>query len=78
LASFKKTNRAVVVTEDWQSFGISAEISSRLYEYGFDDLDAPIKRVNFKEVPMPYSKNLEMKTVITVDRIATAIRDVLK
>jgi pyruvate dehydrogenase E1 component beta subunit len=78
LASFKKTNRAVVVTEDWQTFGISAEISSRLYEYGFDDLDAPIKRVNFKEVPMPYSKNLEMKTVITVDRIATAIRDVLK
>jgi pyruvate dehydrogenase E1 component beta subunit len=78
LASFKKTNRAVVVTEDWQTFGISAEIAARLYEYGFDDLDAPIKRVNFKEVPMPYSKNLEMKTVITVDRIATAIRDVLK
>ncbi|MDZ4720645.1 MAG: alpha-ketoacid dehydrogenase subunit beta [Roseiflexaceae bacterium] len=78
LESFKKTNRAVVVTEDWQSFGTSAEIAARLYEYGFDHLDAPIKRVNFKEVPMPYSKNLEMKTVITVDRIATAIRDVLK
>lgn len=78
LESFKKTNRAVVVTEDWQSFGTSAEIAARLYEYGFDDLDAPIKRVNFKEVPMPYSKNLEMKTVITVDRIAAAIRDVLK
>jgi pyruvate dehydrogenase E1 component beta subunit len=78
LESFKKTNRAVVVTEDWQSFGTSAEIAARLYEYGFDYLDAPIARVNFKEVPMPYSKNLELKTVITVDRIVAAIRDVLK
>jgi pyruvate dehydrogenase E1 component beta subunit len=78
IESFKKTNRAVVVTEDWQSFGTSAEIAARLYEYGFDYLDAPIARVNFKEVPMPYSKNLELKTVITVDRIVAAIRDVLK
>ena len=75
--SFKKTNRAAVVTEDWQTYGISAEISSRLYEYGFDYLDAPIARVNFKEVPMPYSKNLEQKTVVTVDRIVAAIRNVL-
>ncbi len=77
LESFKKTNRAAVVTEDWQTYGISAEISSRLYEYGFDYLDAPIARVNFKEVPMPYSKNLEQKTVVTVDRIVAAIRNVL-
>jgi pyruvate dehydrogenase E1 component beta subunit len=78
LESFKKTNRAVVVTEDWQSFGTSAEIAARLYEYGFDYLDAPIARVNFKEVPMPYSKNLEQRTVVSVDRIAAAIRDVLR
>lgn len=77
LESFKKTNRAAVVTEDWQSFGTSAEIAARLYEYGFDYLDAPIARVNFKEVPMPYSKNLEQRTVVTVDRIVTAIRNVL-
>jgi pyruvate dehydrogenase E1 component beta subunit len=78
LESFKKTNRAVVVTEDWQSFGTSAEIAARLYEYGFDYLDAPIGRVNFKEVPMPYSKNLEVQTVVTVDRIVEAIRKVVK
>lgn len=77
LESFKKTNRAVVVTEDWQSFGTSAEIAARLYEHGFDYLDAPIARVNFKEVPMPYSKNLELKTVISPDRIVDAIRKVL-
>jgi pyruvate dehydrogenase E1 component beta subunit len=78
LESFKKTNRAVVVTEDWQSFGTSAEIAARLYEYGFDYLDAPIERVNFKEVPMPYSKNLEVQTVVTVNRIADAIRKAVK
>ncbi|GAB4113904.1 MAG: pyruvate dehydrogenase complex E1 component subunit beta [Roseiflexaceae bacterium] len=78
LESFKKTNRAVVVTEDWQSFGTSAEIAARLYEHGFDHLDAPIARVNFKEVPMPYSKNLEQRTVINVDRIVNAIRGVLR
>ncbi|HMP42444.1 MAG TPA: alpha-ketoacid dehydrogenase subunit beta [Roseiflexaceae bacterium] len=78
IESFKKTNRGVVVTEDWQSFGTSAEIAARLYEYGFDHLDAPIARVNFKEVPMPYSKNLELQTVVTVDRIVHAIRSVLK
>lgn len=78
IESFKKTNRGVVVTEDWQSFGTSAEIAARLYEYGFDYLDAPIQRVNFKEVPMPYSKNLELQTVVTPDRIAAAIRKVLE
>lgn len=78
IESFKKTNRGVVVTEDWQSFGTSAEIAARLYEHGFDYLDAPIARVNFKEVPMPYSKQLELQTVVTAERIAQAIRDVLK
>ncbi len=78
IESFKKTSRGVVVTEDWQTYGISAEVTSRLYEYGFDHLDAPIGRVNFKEVPMPYSKNLEQQTVVTVDRIVAAIRTVLK
>jgi pyruvate dehydrogenase E1 component beta subunit len=77
LESFKKTNRAVVVTEDWQSYGTSAEIATRLYEHGFDYLDAPIQRVNFREVPMPYAKNLEQQVVVTTDRIVAAIRKVL-
>ena len=77
LESFKKTNRAVVVTEDWQSYGTSAEIATRLYEHGFDYLDAPIQRVNFREVPMPYAKNLEQQVVVTTDRIVAAIKQVL-
>lgn len=78
LESFKKTNRAVVVTEDWQSYGTSAEIATRLYEHGFDYLDAPIQRVNFREVPMPYAKNLEQQVVVTTDRIVAAIKKVLQ
>ena len=77
LESFKKTNRAVVVTEDWQSYGTSAEIATRLYEHGFDYLDAPIQRVNFREVPIPYAKNLEQQVVVTTDRIVAAIKKVL-
>lgn len=77
LESFKKTNRAVVVTEDWQSYGTSAEIAAQLYEHGFDYLDAPIGRVNFREVPMPYAKNLEQQVVVTPERIAAAIKNVL-
>jgi pyruvate dehydrogenase E1 component beta subunit len=77
LESFKKTNHAVVVTEDWQSYGTSAEIATRLYEAGFDYLDAPIQRVNFREVPMPYAKNLELQVVVTTERIVAAIKKVL-
>jgi pyruvate dehydrogenase E1 component beta subunit len=48
-----------------------------LYEHGFDYLDAPIQRVNFREVPMPYAKNLEQQVVVTPERIVAAIKKVL-
>lgn len=76
--SFRKTGRAVVVAEDHQSYGASAEITARLYEQGFDYLDAPIERVCFREVPMPYNKQLEQQVVVTTDRIVSAIRKVLR
>ncbi len=78
LESFRKTGRAVVVTEEWESHGVQAEISARLYEHGFDYLDAPIERVGFKEVPFPYATNLENQVVVTPERITAAIRKVLK
>ncbi len=43
IASFKKTNRAVIVEEGWRSYGVGAEVSSRIYEEAFDYVDAPIK-----------------------------------
>lgn len=78
LESFRKTNRAVVVAEDWQSHGMTAEITSRLYEHGFDYLDAPIERVGFIEVPFPYARNLEQQVVVTPERIKAAIKKALR
>jgi pyruvate dehydrogenase E1 component beta subunit len=59
LASVKKTNRALVVEEDWRSYGVGAEIAARIQEEAFDDLDAPVMRLGAVEVPLPYAKNLE-------------------
>jgi pyruvate dehydrogenase E1 component beta subunit len=77
LDSFKKTNRAVVVEEGWKSFGIGAEISSRIYEEAFDYVDAPIRRVAQDEVPLPYNRALEQAALPQVDDVVAAVREVL-
>jgi len=58
--SVKKTNRAIVLEEDWRSYGVGAEIAATIQEEAFDYLDAPVKRVASVEVPLPYSKQLEL------------------
>jgi len=77
LESFRKTNRAVIVEEGWRSFGVGAEISSRVYEELFDYIDAPIKRVAQTEVPLPYSRNLEQAALPQVDDVVAAVKEVL-
>jgi pyruvate dehydrogenase E1 component beta subunit len=77
LESFKKTNRAVIVEEGWLSYGVGAEISSRLYEEAFDDADAPIKRVAQKEVPLPYNRTLEQAALPQVADVVSAVKEVL-
>ena len=59
LDSVTRTHRAVVVDEGWRSGSLSAEISARITEQAFFDLDAPVERVCSAEVPMPYPKHLE-------------------
>ena len=77
LESFKKTNRAVVVEEGWKSFGVGAEVSSRIYEQAFDFVDAPIKRVAQKEVPLPYNRTLEQSALPQVADVIAAVKEVL-
>jgi pyruvate dehydrogenase E1 component beta subunit len=77
LESFRKTNRAVIVEEGWKSFGVGAEISSRLYEQAFDYVDAPIKRVAQKEVPLPYNRLQEQAALPQVEDVVSAVREVL-
>jgi len=77
LESFKKTNRAVIVEEGWLSYGVGAEISARIYEDAFDYVDAPIRRVAQKEVPLPYNRTLEQMALPQVEDVIKAVKEVL-
>jgi pyruvate dehydrogenase E1 component beta subunit len=77
LESFKKTNRAVIVEEGWMSFGVGSEVQSRIYEQAFDYVDAPIKRVAQKEVPLPYNRALEQMALPQVADVVSAVKEVL-
>src|SRR5271157_3334930 len=59
LGSVARTRRMVIVDEGWKSGSLSAEIAARIVETGFYDLDAPIRRVCSREVPIPYATHLE-------------------
>jgi pyruvate dehydrogenase E1 component beta subunit len=78
IESFKKTNRAVVVEEGWKSYGVGAEVVSRIYEEAFDYVDAPVKRVAQKEVPLPYNAELEQMALPNVGDIVAAAMEVLR
>ena len=75
--SFKKTNRAVIVEEGWRSFGIGAEVAARIYEDCFDYVDAPILRVAQKEVPLPYSPELEKSAIPQPADVISAVKAIL-
>ncbi len=77
IESLKRTNRAVIVEEGWRSFGVGAEVASRLYEEAFDYFDAPAKRVAQVEVPLPYNRELEQMALPQVADIVEAVREVL-
>ncbi|MCH8979979.1 MAG: hypothetical protein IH945_12170 [Armatimonadetes bacterium] len=74
-ASVSKTSRAVVVYEDWRSGGFGAEIAARIGERCFDDLDAPVGRVGGLNVPMPYTRNLELECIPNPDNIIAAVQN---
>jgi pyruvate dehydrogenase E1 component beta subunit len=76
LQSLSKTNRLVVVEEGWPTCSISSEIMAICMEDGFDDLDAPVRRVTNVDVPLPYAANLEKLALIKVDDVVQAARDV--
>jgi pyruvate dehydrogenase E1 component beta subunit len=73
----RKTNRAIIVEEDWKTGGVGAEVSARIYEHAFSSLDAPIVRVAGKDTPMPYAKNLEQAAIPRVEDVIQAAIAVL-
>ncbi|MEA3291639.1 MAG: transketolase C-terminal domain-containing protein, partial [Pseudomonadota bacterium] len=72
LESVRKTHRAIIVDEGWRSGSLSAEVSARIMERGFFDLDAPVGRVCSQEVPIPYARHLEQAAVPQVDDVLAA------
>lgn len=72
LESVRKTTRAIVIDEGWKSGGISAEITARIMEEAFYDLDAPVTRVCGVEVPIPFPKHLEEAAIPQVASIRQA------
>jgi pyruvate dehydrogenase E1 component beta subunit len=76
LASVKKTGRCVTVEEGWPQSGVGSEISAQIMERAFDYLDAPVKRITGKDVPMPYAANLEKLALPNVAEVVEAVKSV--
>jgi pyruvate dehydrogenase E1 component beta subunit len=74
VASVRKTNRAVVVQEQWRWFSVASEVAALIQEQAFDDLDAPVERVSGAEAPAPYARNLEQAAFPSEDDIIKAVR----
>lgn len=74
IESAKKTSRAIVIDEGWERYGVTAEIASVIADGAFYYLDAPVKRMGARNVPIPFSPVLEDQTVPT----AQAVADVAK
>ena len=75
LASVRRTHRAVVVDEGWHTLSLAGEISARIAEDAFFDLDAAVRRVCSVEVPIPYARHLELAALPSVERIVAAAEE---
>ncbi|WP_262512428.1 pyruvate dehydrogenase complex E1 component subunit beta [Chitinophaga silvisoli] len=77
LESVKKTNRLVIVEEQWPFSSISSEISYRIQKEGFDYLDAPIRRITAADAPMHYAPNLVKAYLPDVERTVKLVKEVM-
>ncbi len=75
--SFKKTNHAVIVEEALPYFNVSGEIAARIQDEVFDWMDAPVKRVNAEDVPLPYNRALEQSALPNVEKVVRAVKSIL-
>ena len=78
IESLKKTNRIVVVDQSWPFGGVASEVMAQICERCFDHLDHQPVRVNTVDVPTPYAKNLEAAYLPNAERIAAAVRGIVR
>lgn len=78
VASVKKTGRLVVATEAYKTNAFTSELVTLINEAAFDWLDAPIERVCGADVPVPMSETLEDAAIPNAERVAAAVRKVIR
>jgi pyruvate dehydrogenase E1 component beta subunit len=77
LTSVKKTNRLVIIEEQWPFASVSSELSYRIQKEGFDYLDAPIRRITSADAPMHYAPNLTALAIPDIARSVSLVKEVL-
>ncbi len=77
LQSVQKTNRLVIVEEQWPMCSVSSEIAYRIQKEGFDYLDAPIRRITCADAPMHYAPNLAAAYIPDVPRTVNLVKEVM-
>jgi pyruvate dehydrogenase E1 component beta subunit len=77
LESVAKTHRAVIVDEGWRTGSLAAEVSARIMEGAFYELDAPVARVCSAEVPLPYAQHLEQAALPQAETVAAEVRRIM-
>jgi pyruvate/2-oxoglutarate/acetoin dehydrogenase E1 component len=78
MESVARTRRVVIVDEGWRAGSLSAEVAMRIMEEAFFELDAPIRRVCSREVPIPYAAHLEQAALPQPEAIAEAARGLVR
>lgn len=78
LTSLAKTHRLVIFHEAVEAFGVGAEIAARMADVGFDELDAPIRRVGAPYTPVPYSPALESAYAPSAAKLVAAVKQILE
>jgi pyruvate dehydrogenase E1 component beta subunit len=78
LESVSRTRRAAVIDEGWRTGSLAAEISARISEGCFYDLDAPVARICTEEVPIPYPRHLEQAALPQVETVVSLVTKMVK
>ncbi len=77
LESVKKTNRLVIVEEQWPMCSVSSELAFRIQKEGFDYLDAPVRRITSADAPMHYAPNLAALAIPDIARTIKIVKEVM-
>ncbi len=77
LESVKKTNRLIIVEEQWPFASVSSEIAYRIQKEGFDYLDAPVRRITSADAPLHYAPNLAAAAIPDIARTVKLAKEVM-